>query len=392
MREAPARAEILWRPYTQHALAEPPLFIERAEGAWLHARGGRRIFDAISSWWVTLHGHAQPRIAEAVARQAKVLEQVIFAGFTHAPAEGLAERLVAVAPRGLTRVFLSNDGSTAVEAALKMAVGFWANRGERRPLFAALEHAYHGDTFGAMSASARGAFTAPYADLLFPVERLPFPEPGREEATLEAFDRLIGARGGELAGLILEPLVLGAGGMRIYSANLLRELRLRCLKAGVLFIADEVMTGFGRTGALFACELAGITPDLLCLSKGITGGFLPLGATLATEELFQSFSEEPVFERIAAIARLHERELKRFEGRAEVSKTRRLGTIAAVELRAGDPGYLSEVGPAVHRYALDRGVLLRPLGQVVYLLPPYCSTESELCRAYEVLEESLLLI
>lgn len=414
----------LWRPYTQHATADAPLFVERARGATLYARGGRRLFDAISSWWVNLHGHGHPRIAEAVARQAASLEHVIFAQFTHEPAERLAAGLLRVAPRGLGRLFLSDDGSTAVEAALKMAFGFWRSRGQDRTLVAALEHAYHGDTFGAMSVSARGPFVAPFERLLFEARRLPFPEAGAEERTVDALERLLHEEGGRVAALIVEPLVLGAGGMLMYSAGCLKALREICARHGTLFIADEVMTGFGRTGSMFACEAAGVSPDLLCLSKGITGGFLPLGATLATEEIFQAFcsrdrartffhghsytgnplacaaafaslelfEREPVFERIGRIAALHERELKRFSGRREVAGTRRRGTIAAVELAVRDGGYLSALGPRLGRFYLERGVLLRPLGNVVYLMPPYCSTEEDLVSAYDAIEESLQLI
>ncbi len=411
-----------WHPYTQHATAAPPPLVESARGSFLHLADGRRIFDAISSWWVNLHGHAEPRIAAAISAQARRLEQVIFAGFTHEPAERLASRLVAVAPKGLERAFFSDDGSTAVEVAVKMALAC-RPAGERRSVIAALDCAYHGDTFGAMSVSARGPFTAPYARLLFDVERLPFPE-ADGGGTLEAFERLLKDSPGRVAALIVEPLVLGAGGMKMYGAAVLRGLRELCRRHGVLFIADEVMTGFGRTGTLFACDQAGVSPDIMCLSKGVTGGFLPLGVTLASAEVFAGFhsldrgraffhghsytanplacaaalanldifEQEPVFERIAAVARAHESGLKRLAGRPGIAAARRLGTIAAVEFDARDSGYLSDVGPRLYDFYLSRGVLLRPLGNVVYLMPPYCSTAEDIAAAYDAVEDSRALL
>jgi len=414
----------IWRPYTQHGSADPPLFIEKAEGSTLYAKDGRRIFDAISSWWVNIHGHSHPKIAAAVAEQARTLDQVIFASCTHEPAERLADALVRAAPKGLDRVFFSDDGSTAVEAAVKLAVSFWRRRGEGRRTLIALENAYHGDTFGAMSVSAPSAFTADYAGMLFDVKRVPWPAPGREKESLDTLEKLLRSERRRAAAMIVEPLVMGASGMLMYGAASLKAMREACARHGVLFIADEVMTGFGRTGTLFACGQAGISPDILCLSKGITGGFLPLGATLAMEEVFRAFAsedrsrtffhghsytgnplscaaavaslslfeEESTLSRIERIAGIHKRELKRFIRRKEVADARQTGTIAAVELRVPDAGYLSELGPKLSRFYLSRGVLLRPLGNVVYILPPYCSTEAELVRAYDAIEESLKIV
>ena len=410
----------VWHPYTQHFDAPAPSVVTRAEGAYLYDDGGRRIFDAISSWWVTLHGHAHPVIAAAVGRQACTLEQVLFAGFTHEPAVRLAAALSGVLPPGLTRVFFSDDGSTAVEVALKMALQFWTGRGERRPLIAALEHAYHGDTFGAMAVSARGLFTAPFAGHLFEVARLP--DPSAEEggaATIAALDRVLDTRGSELAAVIVEPLLLGAGGMRMWDASVLRAIRERTAAVGVLLIADEVLTGFGRTGPTFACARADVAPDIMCLSKGITGGFLPLGATVAREEIFAGFSSPDRRRTLfhghsytanplacaAALAslsllddasararenieRAHKAGLARLSSHPRVKRCRGLGTVAAFDLDA-EPGYLSAVGPALAAYALRAGVLLRPLGDVVYLLPPYCSTAEDLGQAYDVIEEFL---
>jgi adenosylmethionine-8-amino-7-oxononanoate aminotransferase len=393
--------QYLWHPYTQHAIAPAPIPIARAEGAVLIDVDGREIIDAISSWWVTLHGHAQPEIAEAIGRQAQVLEQVIFAGFTHEPAAALAAALAEKLPRGLTRVFFSDNGSTAVEVAIKIALQYWQNRGQPRARIAALDHAYHGDTFGAMSASARGLFTEPYRAHLFDVVRLP------EHPITD-----------QLAAVIVEPLLQGAGGMRMWSEATLREIRDQTAENGVLLIADEVLTGFGRTGPLFACEKAGVVPDIICLSKGLTGGFLPLGATAAREEIFEaflstdrrhtlfhghSFTANPIAcaaaqaslallndasaARRAAIERAHRSHLAKIAAHPCVTAPRVLGTVAAFNL--GGAGYLDPVGADLSRFALERGVLLRPLGDVVYVLPPYCTTGAQLDQIYGVIAEFL---
>jgi len=401
----------LWHPYTQHGLAPEALPVVSGKGALLELEDGRTLVDAISSWWVTLHGHAEPAIARAIAEQAQRLEQVIFAGFTHAPAAELAEGLVAAAPRGLTRLFLSDNGSTAVEVALKMALQFHQHRGEKRTVVATLEGAYHGDTFGAMSVSGRGVFTAPFEPLLFEVARLPEPVDGD---VLGAFDRLLDARKGEVAALIVEPLLQAAGGMRMWRSELLGALSDRARTAGVLLIADEVATGFGRTGPLWACDHSAVTPDLLCLSKGITGGFLPLGATLATERIFEAFRSEDRLRTFfhghsytgnplacaAAVASLellkapacmaardrieaqHQRALDRLSASPHVRNPRVMGTVAALDLDAGQ-GYLARVGTELARHARERGVLLRPLGNVVYIMPPYGITEAQLQQAWD---------
>ena len=250
---------------------------------------GRTILDAISSWWVNTHGHGHPHIIQAIQNQAAKLEQVIFAGFTHEPAETLARKLLAAAPDGLDHVFFSDSGSTAVEVAIKMAVGYWHNRGKPRHRIIAMEHAYHGDMFGAMAVGHRGVFNAAYDPMLFDVAYVPFPARGSEHRTVEALQALLRADSNAFAAMIVEPLVLGAGGMKMYRPELLAEIAACCRQHGILLIADEVMTGFGRTGTMFACEQAGIAPDLMCLSKGLTGGFLPMGVTLATGEIFDSF-------------------------------------------------------------------------------------------------------
>ena len=414
----------IWHPFTQHGLTGPEIAVARAEGAWLFADDGRAIVDAISSWWVITHGHGHPRIVEAIRDQTQALEQVIFAGFTHQPAEQLAEKLLAKAPTGLTHAFFSDSGSTAVEVALKMAVGAWHNRGKPRHGIIAMEHAYHGDIFGSMSIGHRGVFNAPYGPMLFDVSFVPFPHAGREQQTLDALEKLLCSGRETFAAAIFEPLVLGAGGMMMYSPRILAELAKLCRHYGVWLILDEVMTGFGRTGTLFACEQAAVTPDLMCLSKGITGGFLPMGVTLASEEIYDAFyspdraqtffhsssytgnaiacaaalanlevwEQEPVMARIAAIAGFHERALRAFSQRREVASVRQCGTIAALELRVADPGYLTGLGPRLNAFYVEHNVLLRPLGNVVYVLPPYCAGEAELTRIYEIIDESLALV
>ncbi len=409
----------IWHPFTQHGVEPAMLEIVRAEGAWLEAPDGRRIFDAISSWWVITHGHCHPEIVAAIQAQAGKLDQVIFAGFTHEPAETVAQRLTEMAPRGLDHVFFSDSGSTAVEVALKMALGFWRNHGENRTRILALEHAYHGDTVGTMSAGARGVFNAAYAPLLFDVGRIPFPAEGREQATLDALESH--CKHGDVAAFICEPLILGAGGMLMYSATSLAEMHRICKTHGVLVIADEVMTGFGRTGTLFACEQAGISPDILCLAKGLTGGSLPLAVTLCTREIFDAhtstdrarmffhsssytanpiacaaaaanltiWKSEPVLERTALLARMQSAHLHIFRADPRFTNVRQLGTIAAFDLASADRGYLSDIALRLRQACLKRGVLVRPLGSTIYVMPPYCSTASDLDLVYTAISEAV---
>ncbi|GAB1715499.1 MAG: aminotransferase [Nitrobacter sp.] len=410
-------ASPVWHPFTQHALQPEAIPVATGEGAWLETVDGRRIFDAISSWWVVTHGHRHPRIVRAIKDQAERLDQVIFAGFTHEPAERLARRLVAMTPPGLDYVFFSDSGSTSVEVALKMALGFWRNRGERRSRILALDGAYHGDTIGGMSVGARGIFNAPYDPLLFDVERIPFPAAGREQATLDAI--ATACRNAGVAALIVEPLILGAGGMLIYPPRVLTEMKRICEAHGVLLIADEVMTGWGRTGTRFACEQAGVTPDIACYSKGLTGGTLPLAVTLCRADIFEAhystdrgktffhsssytanpiacaaacanleiWRDEPVIERIAAVARAHTHGLDRFRGDRRFTNVRQIGAIAALDVATGDPGYLAGIGPRLYDGFLARGLLVRPLGNTIYLMPPYCSTPQELDRVFDAIGE-----
>ena len=413
MRSAPSSP--VWHPFTQHALAPPPPVIERGEGAWLITDDKRRILDGISSWWVTTHGHNHPRIMAAIREQTEKLDQVIFANFTHKPGEDLAAALLDIAPPGLAHVFYSDSGSTAVEVALKMALGFWHNQGRVRTKIIALEHAYHGDTIGTMAAGARGVFNAAYDPLLFDVARLPFPiDPA---ATLAALER----EAPNAAALIVEPLLLGSGGMLMYGADMLAAMKRICEKHGTLFIADEVLTGFGRTGTVFACDQAGVQPDILCLAKGLTGGAIPLAATLATPAIFDAhystdrrktffhsssytanpiacaagvanlgvWREEPVRTRIAALGTLQEERLARFRADPRFANVRRLGTVAALDVKVPDPGYLAEMGPRLMAHFLDCNILLRPLGNTIYILPPYCVTAAELDMIYAAIADCL---
>ena len=406
----------VWHPFTQHAVQPDAIEIARAEGAWLERADGTRILDAISSWWVITHGHRHPRIIEAMKAQADQLDQVIFAGFTHRPAEELAARLTKRV--GLPHAFFSDSGSTAVEVALKMALCFWRNQSINRTRIIAFEHAYHGDTIGTMSAGARGVFNAPYDPLLFDVIRLPFPAKGKEQDTLSALRAA--TADGHAAALIVEPLILGAGGMLTYAPDILAEMARICRGTQTLFIADEVMTGFGRTGTFLACEQANVTPDILCLAKGITGGSTPLAMTLASAPIFEAhyshdrrktffhsssytanpiacaaavanldvWQDEPVQARIAQIAQWQREMSEALRQDARFSDVRLCGTIAAFDLRGDDEGYLASIGPKLYDFFLSRALLLRPLGNTIYIMPPYCITRDELGLVYGAIKEA----
>ena len=408
----------IWHPFTQHAIFPQMRRIASGAGGWLAATDGARIFDAISSWWVVTHGHCHPRIVEAIRAQAGVLDQVIFAGYSHEPAERFAAALLARVPDNLTRVFFSDSGSTSVEVALKMALGHFHHRGERRHRVIVMQHGYHGDTVGTMSAGESGTFTQPYEPLLYAVDRLPFPAPGAEQATLDRLEVL--AAQPDAAALLIEPLALGAGGMRFYTPAILAEMAAICARYGVLLIADEVMTGWGRTGRFLACDHAGVRPDILCLSKGITGGHLPLAVTLCNEDIFRAhwstdrrrtffhsssytanpiacaaaeanlaiWADEPVQQRIDAITAIQAAAVGALAGAKGLCNLRSLGTILAAEIGSTDAGYTADITPDLMNFFQSRDLLIRPIGQTVYLLPPYCSTAAELRRCHEALAEA----
>ena len=407
----------VWHPFTQHGLNEPIPCVARAEGAALHTIDGRRIVDAISSWWVTTHGHCHPRIMAAIAEQTQRLDQIIFAGWTHEPAETLARGLTAMMPPSLAHVFFSDSGSTSVEVALKMALGYWLNRGEPRHRILVLEHSYHGDTIGAMSVGARGVFNRAYAPLLFDVGTIPFPVAGSEQATLDALEA---ACLGGAAAFIVEPLLLGAGGMLIYPPRLLAEMAAICARHKVLFIADEVMTGWGRTGTLLACEQAGVVPDILCLSKGLTGGAMPLAVTMASDPIYDAhlsddratmffhsssytanpiacaaananlaiWRDEPLQARIDDLARRQQVRLAELADHPNVRGARAIGTVTAMELSEGASDYLSSRGPALLAFFGARDLLLRPLGNTVYVMPPYCIGDDDLDAIYAAIGDA----
>ncbi len=411
----------VWHPFTQHGLEEPIPLIVRGEGAALYTADGQRIIDAISSWWVTTHGHCNPRIMAAIAAQTQKLDQIIFAGWTHETAEELARRLVAIAPRPLDYAFYSDSGSTAVEVALKMALGYWANRGAPRHRIVVMQHSYHGDTFGGMSVGERGVFNRAYQALLFDVTAVPFPHAGAEQSTYDALEAA--CKAGDAAAFIVEPLILGAGGMLVYPPHVLAEMHAICVRHGVLFIADEVMTGWGRTGTLFACEQAGIVPDILCLSKGLTGGSVPLAVTLASTEIYQAhystdrakqffhsssytanpigcaaalanldiWQEEPVLDRIATLAARQTDGLAMLSA-AGLENPRQCGTIIAADYPvSGDAGYLAEIAPRLKAWFTEQSVLLRPLGNTVYVMPPYCIEADDLASVHTVIAKAAQL-
>jgi len=409
----------VWHAFTQHGLDEPIPLVTHAEGAALYTADGARIVDGISSWWVTTHGHCHPRIMAAIRAQTEKLDQLIFAGWTHEPAETLARGLIEIMPAPLAHVFFSDSGSTSVEVAIKMALGYWANIGAPRHRIIVMESSYHGDTIGAMSVGERGVYNRAYAPLLFDVDSIPFPAAGAEQATLDALERLCRAPE-RPAAFLVEPLVLGAGGMRMYEPRVLTEMRAICAAHGVLFILDEVMTGWGRTGTLLACEQAWISPDILCLSKGLTGGSVPLAVTLAIPAIFEAhrsrdrarmffhsssytanpiacaaananlaiWREEPVLERIAALGAMQEERLRGLAGHAQLKNPRRCGTIAAMEMEAADGGYLAALGPRLTAFFRERGLLLRTMGNTLYVMPPYCIAAEDLDRIYAAIGEA----
>lgn len=395
-------AQVVWHPYTQMLTRPDPLPIVRASGIYLYTEDGRRILDGISSWWVNIHGHSHPALNAALARQAGRLEHVMFANCTHEPAVQLAERLLALLPARLQRVFYSDNGSTAVEVALKMAHQYWRNSGEpARTTFVALEGAFHGDTVGAMSVSAKSVFTQAFTPFMFPVLRA--------QATGESVEALLREHSDEIAGVIVEPILQGAAGMVIHPPAFVAELQSLCRRYRTLLIADEVLTGFGRTGRMFACEHANVEPDLVCLSKAITGGYLPMGATIASEPIYEAFLSEDRSKAffhghsftanpltcavaLASLDLFEDGELLKRVGRLEaqlrsgleplrewpnVSDVRVIGGVGAVEIASTTAGYLDHIGPTLAAAFLERGLLLRPLGNVVYFMPPYVITDDE---------------
>jgi adenosylmethionine-8-amino-7-oxononanoate aminotransferase len=418
----------VWHPFTQHGTAEDPILITRAKNASLFDADGNEMLDLVSSWWTCTHGHAHPKINAALAEQAERVEHVMFAGFTHKPAVELAAALATLLPSDLNRIFFSDDGSTAVEVALKIAYQYWINRGESRRTLIAFDRGYHGDTLGAMSVGRGSGFFTPFRDLMTQVAVVPFPSTFEGDVSVE--EREAGARSAleaelsvspqDVAALIIEPLLQGAGGMRLCRPSFLKSIVDLAHAARVLVIFDEVATGFGRTGTMFAMEQAGVVPDLVCLSKGLTSGYMPMAVTAARDKIFeqflgdsfdralphghsftanplacavalrslQLFEDEKTLARIARIEKRHRAFLPELASRDGVERPRVIGSILAFDLKGPDE-YQSKRSTALRNWYLAHGLNIRPLGSTVYLMPPYCITDEELGRAYAGLIEGL---
>ncbi len=411
--------KVIWHPYTQMKDALPPIPIVKGQGVYLFDEAGNKYIDAVSSWWVNIHGHANPYIAQKVAAQLNTLEHVIFAGFTHQPAVQLAERLLPLLTGMQTKVFYTDNGSTAVEVALKMCLQYWHNTGNtQKKKILAFKDAYHGDTFGAMSVSGRSVFTQPFTDLLFDVEFIDLPN----ATNIESLKAQILNLKSQLCCFIFEPLILGAGGMQMYEAKYLDILVKTCNDNQILTIADEVMTGFGRTGTYFACEQLTQKPDIFCLSKGLTGGTMALGVTTCNQKIFDaflsddklktlyhghSFTANPIacaaslasldilltaetkvnIKRVAAQHALFFNEIK---NHPKVKTIRQTGTIIAIEWETGnDTSYFNTLRNKLYNYFLAKGIILRPLGNILYILPPYVISNQDLAYIYQTIKQAL---
>ncbi len=407
----------VWHPFTPQLGFTPNIPIVRGEGTLLFDADGNSYIDAISSWWVNLHGHCNPYITQKIKEQLDLLEHTIFSGYTHPKAIELAEKLKALLPQ-MDKVFYSDDGSTSVEVALKMAFQYWHNKGTPRTKVIAFENAYHGDTFGSMSVGARNVFSNAFSPFLFEVVHIPVPVIGREQKSIDALKNALDEN---TSAFIFEPLVQGAAGMVIYDAAALSYMIDFCSDAGVITIADEVMTGFGRTGNMFATDECSEV-SIMCLSKGLTAGFMPLGATLCKENIYSayvtsdrtktffhghSYTANPLacaaavanleyFEKnnvLTVIDSLEEKFLeavRRFSKYPSVADVRRKGAILALELRSSEQsGYLNTIGEKVASFFHERGIIMRPLGNVIYVIPPYCITETQLKHVFDCIEEFL---
>ena len=412
--------EIIWHPYTQMKTAAAPIAIVKGEAEFLFDQDGNRYIDAVSSWWVNLHGHSHPYIAEKVSKQLLTLEHAIFAGFTHPPAVELAEGLLKILPDNQAKIFYSDNGSTAVEVALKMCLQYWSNQGIEKKKVIAFQNSYHGDTFGAMAVSGRSAFTAPFESLLFDVEYVE--TPNREN--LSTLKEQISSIAKDVSSFIYEPLIQGSGGMLMYEAQYLDELIAFCREQQIFCIADEVMTGFGRTGKLFASNYLQNNPDIVCLSKGITGGTMALGVTSCTTDIFNaflsddklktlfhghSFTANPIacaaalasldltlapetMENIKRIEEKHRTFAQKIKHHPKLKDVRQTGTIIAFEWETGEnSSYFNGLRDQLYNFFLQQGVILRPLGNIIYILPPYCIKDEHLDFIYVKIEEALTL-
>ncbi len=407
-----------WHPYTQMKTAEHIIPIVSAKGVYLNDSDGKSYIDAVSSWWVTLHGHSHPYIAQKVSEQLSTLEQVIFAGFTHKPAIELSERLLALLPANQQKVFYTDNGSTAIEVGLKMCIQYWFNKNQKRKKVLAFKNAYHGDTFGAMSVSGRGIWTDPFGAMLFEVIFIDVP-------TMDNFEenkRIIDEHADDIACFVYEPLVQGAAGMLMHNSECLSELMTYCRSKNVLMIQDEIFVGFGRTGKLFAADHLTEKPDVMCFSKGLTGGTMPLGLTTCTNEIYDAFYSDEKDKALfhghsftasplactAAVASLdlllleetqdnidrivaqHTAFADKLRVHPKVKCVRQTGTILALEWKTGNTtSYFDDIHDRLYAYFLNKGILLRPLGNIIYLLPPYCITNEELNHIYTTIFQAL---
>ncbi len=414
----------IWHPFTQMKTAGAPVHITKAKDCTLFAADGTTYIDAISSWWVNIHGHANNFIAERIAEQAKTLEHVIFAGFTHTPAIELSQKLIGLLGGHFTKIFFSDDGSTSVEVALKMALQYWYNQGmNEKTRIIAFENAYHGDTFGAMSAGARNAFNAAFNQHLFEVIHIPVPAKNNMDELTEQFTTLLNS--GTIAAFIFEPLVQGAAGMQMHKAEYLDRLLSIAKEKNIICIADEVMTGFGRTGKNFAINYLQNKPDIICLSKGITGGFMPLGVTACSQKIYDAFyadeklktffhghsytanplacaaanasmellDSDACRQQIKMINENHESFAASIQQMVAVKEVRYLGTILAIEFNTNEnSSYFNSIRDDLYKFYLKNGILIRPLGNVIYVMPPYCITKEELGSIYKVIVESFHIV
>ncbi|MFN8238489.1 MAG: adenosylmethionine--8-amino-7-oxononanoate transaminase [Chitinophagales bacterium] len=411
----------IWHPFTQHHVAKNSIAIVNGKGVYLTDEPGNRYIDAISSWWTNLFGHAHPFISQQIKNQLDSLEHVIFSGFTHQPAIDLAETLIRMLGDGQSKVFFSDNGSTSVEVALKMAIQYWSNLGVERNTIIAFKNAYHGDTFGAMSVGARGVFNQPFEPFLFDVSFVDLPDEANFSQVMNDFEDVL--RKKKVAAFIFEPLVQGSAGMLMYEAGYLDKMIAAAREREVICIADEVMTGFGRTGKVFASDYLSHQPDIYCLSKGITGGFMPLGVTTCTQKIYDAFLSDdklktffhghsytgnplacaaanasmevlvhslPAIQALEAWQREYSQKLK---NHPKVEHLRQTGTIVAFEVKSGAAaGYFNNLRDFLYDNFIQRGVLLRPLGNTVYVMPPYVITKEELENVYVVIDEVLDLL
>ena len=406
----------IWHPFTQTYGSEAPVAIVKGEGLYLIDEEGNRIVDAVSSWWTSIHGHCHPYIAQKIAEQASTLDHVIFAGFTHPKAVDLSQHLLRLLPANFSKIFFSDDGSTAVEVAIKMAVQYWHNQGQTKNRIIAFKEAYHGDTFGAMAIGERGAFTKAFESLFFEVDFIDAPLPGSEERCLQ---QLQAAMRPDTAAFIFEPLLLGTAGMQMYSAEVLQKMVDLCKASGVLTIADEVLTGFYRTGKCFATNNLKSGSDIICLSKGITGGTMALGVTACAQHIYDAFVSEDKFktffhghsytgnpiacaaacanlellataeslQKISELCRLQAQWAHHFAAHPALHIARNLGTITALEIKTGDnTSYFNTLRDTIYQHFMRKNILLRPLGNIIYVLPPYCITADELKHIYSEIE------